>query len=112
MADGRDIIEEVRLIIMDLSGKTGDLEATYPESTLEELKSYLEEADKWVKLCRKKVWLRGLEGTEKAQACLDVANRLQDSLDQPGVAVDAAADLAGKLDSLARLIATKAQVLT
>lgn len=112
MADGRDLMEEVRQIIMDLSAKTGDLEGTYPEATLEELKSYLEEADKWVKLCRKKVWLRGLEGTEKAQACLDTANKLQDSWDQPAVAVEAAADLASKLDSLARLIATKSQVLT
>jgi len=112
MADGRDLMEEVREIIMDLSSKTDDLEATYPESTLAELKSYLEEADKWVKLCRKKVWLRGLEGTEKAQACLDTANKLQDSWEQPAVAVEAAADLASKLDSLARLIATKSQVLT
>lgn len=112
MADGRQLIEETRDILLDVSARTGDPEGTYTDEERAELERYLEDGRKWVKLCRKKVWLRGQEGTGRAQACLDVAVKLQNSLAEAAVAVEAAADLSQRLDSLARLIATKAQVLT
>jgi hypothetical protein len=47
-----------------------------------------------------------------AQACLDAANTLLAGLAAPEVAMEAASDLAYRLESLARLLSTKSQVLT
>ena len=112
MADGRQHIEDTYTIIQKASGRIGDLEDTYSADELAELQIYLESAEKWVKLCRRKVWLRGQEGTAMAQGCLDSANRLEIALDDPEAGVDTMAELSAKLESLARVLSTKSQVLT
>jgi hypothetical protein len=112
MADGREHIEDSYAIILDVASRLDGQKGSYSDDEFAELGRYVEAAQKWVGLCRKKVWLRGSEGTERAQKCLGSAQKLQAGLDQPSVAVDAAGDLAAQLESLARVIATKSQVLT
>ena len=112
MADGRSIIEEVYGIIQEVSNGLGDLEGVFSDEAFSELERYVESSRKWVKLCRKKVWLRGKQGTKMAQGCLDAANEFKAALDDPPAANEAAAGLSQQLEVLARLIATKAQVLT
>jgi hypothetical protein len=112
MADGRDVIEQVNDLLPDFPGKTEGLGVIYTADELAELRSYLAGAQKWIALCRRKVWLRGHEGTHMAQGCLDAAGRLQGSLERPDQALEAAADLSFRLEALARIISTKSQVLT
>jgi hypothetical protein len=112
MADGRDIIEQVHAIIQEVSGRLAGLKPTFSDQELAEFTGYIESSQKWLKLCRKKVWLRGAEGTGMAQVCLDKATQLRDSLSDPCPANVAAAALSQQLESLARVISTKAQILT
>lgn len=115
MADGRDLIEQAYQIITELAGKGDSLVKGFGQEQAEEFKTELEAAVKWVKLCRDKVWLRGKQGTDMAQECLDSANRLKAGLADPAdaaAAVEAVADLSLRLETLARLIASKVQVLT
>ena len=112
MADGREIIEETYKIVVAISDGLGDLKPTYPEELFGGLEGSTASCLKWAKLCRGKVWLRSAEGTGLAQGCLDVAKELKANLGQPAAASEAAAALSSQLESLARLIATKAQVLT
>lgn len=112
VADGRDLIEETVVIIGQLVEKLPAVKPHYSDEEFKELESYLESAGKWVAACRKKVWLRGKEGTDMAQKCLDVAKHLQEVLDKPAAALETAADLAYQLENLARVIATKSQVMT
>ena len=112
MTDGRQIIEDTHSIIMGVSNGLDNVEGNFSEEEFAEFKLYVVEAQKWVRLCRKKVWLRGKEGTDMAQGCLDAALDLKAALDDPSRAVDAAGDVSSKLESLARVIATKSQVLT
>ena len=112
VADGRQHIEDTTAIIEEVSARLGDLKDGYSADQLAELEMYLESAQKWVKLCRRKVWLRGQEGTAMAQGCLDSANQLQAAMKEPDDAIEAVAELSYKLESLARVLSTKSQVLT
>lgn len=112
MANGMEIIEQVHGIIDEQGQALDGLRGTFPDEALAQFTATMESAAKWVKLCRRKVWLRGKQGTEMAQGCLDAANRLIAAMDNPAAANEAAADLAGRLEELARLLATKVQVLT
>ena len=112
MADGRDHIEEVHTILVDLVSRLEEQKGNYPDDKLDELQKNLQAAQTHLRSCRKKVWLRSKEGTEMAQKGLEYAQKLQKGYDQPAVAVDAAQNLAAQLESLARLIASKSQVLT
>ncbi|MGC8826509.1 MAG: hypothetical protein ACP5TV_05830 [Anaerolineae bacterium] len=112
MADGRDLIEETVVIIGQLVERLPAVKPQYSDEEFKELESYLESASKWVASCRKKVWLRGKEGTDMAQKCLDAAKHLQEVLDKPAAALETAADLTYQLENLARVIATKSQVMT
>lgn len=112
MADGRQHIEDTRTIILETAAGLDNLEDSYSEEEFAEFEEYLEDAQKWVQMCRRKVWLRGQEGTAMAQGCLDAANQLQAHINEPSIAVEALADLSFKLESLARVLATKSQVLT
>lgn len=112
MADGRDHIEDTNTIIQEVAGQLGDLKETYSADQLDEFEMYLESAQKWVSLCRRKVWLRGQEGTAMAQGCLDSANQLQAAIKEPDDAIEALADVSYRLESLARVLSTKSQVLT
>jgi hypothetical protein len=47
-----------------------------------------------------------------AQGCLDSANQLQAVLREPDEAIEALADVSYRLESLARVLSTKSQVLT
>jgi len=112
VADGRDHIEDANTIIQEVAGQLGDLGDTYSADQLAEFEMYLESAQKWVKLCRRKVWLRGQEGTAMAQGCLDSANQLQAVIKGPDDAIEALVEVSYKLESLARVLSTKSQVLT
>jgi len=112
MTDGRQLIEDTRAIILEIAAGLDSLKEPFSDDEFAEFEMYLESAQKWVKLCRKKVWLRGKEGTDMAQGCLEAAERLQASLDDPEAAIDAMAEVSSKLESLARVISTKSQVLT
>ncbi len=112
MADGRDLIEETVALIGQIAEQLPAVKSHYSDAEYEELQSYLESAGKWADSCRKKVWLRGKEGTDMAQQCLNAARELQGSLDKPAVALEAAASLSFQLENLARVIATKSQVMT
>ena len=112
MADGRNHIEEVHTILFDLVSRLEEQKGSYPDDKLAELQKYLQAAQNHVRSCRKKVWLRSKEGTEMAQKCLEYAQELQSGYDQSSVAVGAAQNLMAQLESLARLVASKSQVLT
>lgn len=112
MADGRQHIEDTRAIILEVAAGMDRIKETMSDDEFAEFEMYINSAQDWVKSCRRKVWLRGQEGTARAQRCLDTAQELQASLDQPAKAVDAAGDLSVQLESLARILATKSQVLT
>lgn len=112
MTDGRQLIEDTRAIILEVAAGLDGLKGAFSDDEFAEFEMYLESAQKWVNLCRKKVWLRGKEGTDMAQGCLEAAERLQASLDDPEAAIDAMAEVSSKLESLARVISTKSQVLT
>ena len=112
MTDGREIIEEAYKVIMGVSGGLGDLKGSYSEEAFVEFEESIGSCVKWAKLCRNKVWLRTGEGIERAQPCLDAANRLKANVANPDAANDAASDLSSQLETLARIIATKAQVIT
>jgi hypothetical protein len=112
VADGREFVEQAYVIVNDVAGSLEHLRDGYPEETFGEFEDYIGASIKWAKLCRNKVWLRSHEGTELARSCLDAANRLRGSLAQPALATEAGADLSSQLESLARLISTKAQIIT
>ena len=112
MADGREIIEEAYKIITGISHGLGELKGIYSEEAFAEFEESIGSCVKWAKLCRNKVWLRTGEGIERAQPCLDAANRLKANVANPDAANDAASDLSSQLETLARIIATKAQVIT
>ena len=112
MADGRELIEQAYQIITELASKGDGLVKGFTPDQAEEFKAEMEAAVKWVKLCRDKVWLRGKQGTDMARECLDSANRLKAELANAPAAVEAVADLSLRLETLARLIASKVQVLT
>ena len=112
MADGRQHIEDTRAIILEVAAGMDGIMETMSDDEYTEFEMYINSAQDWVESCRKKVWLRGQEGTAKAQRCLDTAQELQGSLHQPTKAVDAAGDLSAQLESLARVLATKSQTLT
>lgn len=111
MADGRQHIEDTRTIILEVAGGLDGYKNTMSEDQFAEFELYTESAQKWVKLCRRKVWLRGQEGTAVAQRCLNSANELRTAND-PETAIEAMAEVSAKLESLARLLSTKSQVLT
>jgi len=112
MADGRDLIEEAFNIVKETSDGLLNFKAKYPAEAFAEFEGVVTSALKWLKLCRGKVWLRGLEGTTLAQGCLDAAKQLKAALDDPHAAIEAAGDLSGQAEQLAKIIATKVQVLT
>lgn len=112
MADGRELIEQVVVILGQLPAQVDAVKGSYSDDERTELDEIVEGANKWVGMCRKKQWLRGAEGTAMAQGCLDAAQRMQDSLDTPASAIDEAADLTSQLERLARLLATKSTVMT
>ena len=112
MADGRELIEQAYQIITELASKGDSLVKDLADDQADEFKTEMDAAVKWVKLCRDKVWLRGKQGTDMAQECLESANRIKAAIADPAAMVEAVADLSLRLETLARLIASKVQVLT
>ncbi len=112
MADGRQMIEEVYKTITGISERLEELKGNFSEDAFAEFEGAIESCLKWGKLCRGKVWLRTAEGTDRAQGCFDAAERLMAGLDNPETAGAEADDLAAQLESLARILATKSQIIT
>jgi hypothetical protein len=112
VADGRELIEQIVVILGEVPAQVKAVAGGYSADQRIELDEILAGATKWVGMCRKKQWLRGVEGTGMAQGCLDAAQRLQNSLADPATAIDEAADLSSQLERLARLVATKSTVMT
>ena len=112
VADGRESIEDAYKIITSAADGLGDLKGRYSKEAFAEFEASIGSCQKWVKLCRNKVWLRTGEGIDRAQSCLEAAQRMQADLNNPAAANEAAADLSSQLETLARIISTKAQIIT
>jgi hypothetical protein len=108
MNDGRQIINETYKIIKEV---IGELEGQR-DNHFEELNKDVGVCLKWAQKCQNKVWLRSKEGTDLAQGCKDEAEKLKKHLNDGSVAIEAALDLSMQLESLAKIIANKATVLT
>lgn len=108
MSDGRQTINETYKIIKEVSE---ELEGQKDHHS-EDLKKDVGVCLKWVQKCQNKVWLRSKEGTELAQGCKDEAVKLKKHLADSSIALEAALDLSMQLESLAKIIASKATVLT
>jgi hypothetical protein len=105
-------VEEAYQVVVWVAGERDGLQGTYSAEELTELDSVIASCAKWAKLCRGKVWLRSAEGTARSEGCLVAASELKTNIGKPAAAIDAAIDLSSQLESLARVIATKAQVIT
>lgn len=112
MSDGRDIMKETYKIIKKISGEIDSKKGNYSDEKFETIKKELEESLNWAKKNRNSVWLRTAEGTGLAQGCLDEAKILEENIDDEKEAVGKTLDLKIKLESLAKIIATKASVMT
>jgi len=112
MSDGRDIMKETYKIIKKISAEFDSKKGDFSDEKFETIKKELEESLKWAKKNRNSVWLRTAEGTGLAQGCLDEAEKLQEVIDEEKKAADKVLDLKIKLESLAKIIATKASVMT
>ena len=108
MNDGRQIINETYKIIKEVSG---ELEGQR-DNHFKDLNKDIGVCLKWAQKCQNKVWLRSKEGTDLAQGCKDEAEKLKKHLTDGSVALEAALDLSMQLESLAKIIASKATVLT
>lgn len=108
MGDGRQIIDETYKIVKEVSEELEEQK----DSRFEDLKKDVGVCLRWVQKCQNKVWLRSKEGTDLAQGCKDEAEELKKHLTDASVAREAALDLSMRLESLAKIIANKATVLT
>lgn len=112
MSDGRQIIDETYQIIKGIAEQLGEKKQNFADDVFAKLEGNVGASLTWAKKCRNSVWLRSKEGTDLAAGCQESANLLKESLSDPTAATDAAISLLSKLDSLARIIATKASVMT
>jgi hypothetical protein len=112
MSDGRDIMKETYKIIKELSGDFDSKKGEFSDEKFRSTKKELEESLKWAKKNRSSVWLRTAEGTKLAKGCLEEAKNLEEKINDEKEAADKALDLKIKLESLAKIIATKASVMT
>jgi hypothetical protein len=112
MSDGRDIMKETYKIIKNLFGEFESKKEDFSDEKYESVKKELEESLKWAKKNRNSVWLRTAEGTGLAQGCLEEVKKLEEKIDDEKEAANKALDLKIKLESLAKIIATKASVMT
>jgi hypothetical protein len=112
MEDGRQIISETYKVIRGIAEELEQLKKDSPEASLSDVEQYIESSLSWAKRCLNKVWLRSSEGTQLAKGCLDAANELKAKAANPASALEEAINLSAKLESLARIIATKASVMT
>lgn len=112
MDDGRVIIDETYKIIKGIADTLEEKKDNYSVEVFTSLKNDVNESLNWAKKCRNKVWLRSKEGTDLAQGCLDAANQLNGKLESNEVLSDESYALFMKLESLAKIIATKASVMT
>lgn len=112
MDDGRVIIDETYKIIKGIADNLEEKKGSFAESAFASLKKDVEDSLSWAKKCRNKVWLRSKEGTDMAQGCFDAANALKEKLDNAVTLSDESFALVLKLENLAKIIATKASVMT
>lgn len=112
MDDGRVIIDETYKIIKGIADTLEGKKDNFTEDIFKSLKNDVNESLNWAKKCRNKVWLRSKEGTDLAQGCLDAANQLNNKLENNEVLSNESYALLMKLESLAKIIATKASVMT
>lgn len=112
MSDGRIIIDDTYKVIKGISEELESKKANFSEDAFAKLAEDVDASLTWAKKCRNKVWLRSLEGTDLATGCFEAANKLKEDLDGGKANADAASGLLNKLDALARIIATKASVMT
>jgi len=112
MSDGRDIMKNTYKIIKKISDELELKKENFSDEKYESVKKELEESLKWAKKNRNSVWLRTAEGAGLAQGCLDVSKELEEKIDDEEEAADKALDLKIKLESLAKIISTKASVMT
>ena len=112
MEDGRQVISETYKVIRGIVEGLEQVKKDSPETSFTEVEKYIESSLGWAKKCLNKVWLRSSEGTQLAKGCLDVANELKAKATNPASALEEAINLSSLLESLAKIIATKASVMT
>ena len=112
MSDGREIINETYKKIKAIAEDVEARKAEFSESDYQRLEKEVTSSLDWAKKCRNKVWLRSKEGTDLAQGCLDAALTLESGLESKEGFWDASSSLLYKLENLAKIIATKASVMT
>lgn len=112
MEDGRKIIDETYQVIKGIADGLDEKKQNYSEEVFSGLEQDINDSLNWAKKCRNKVWLRSKEGTDLATGCLEAAKQLQENLENTNAAADAASSLLLKLEALAKIIATKASVMT
>jgi hypothetical protein len=112
MSDGRDIINQAYKTVREISKNLDEVKKNFSEKESENFENEVKECVDWAKKCRNKVWLRSKEGADMAQGCLDAVLEIEKSLDSGGGALSAAEFAKFKLESLAKVIATKASVMT
>lgn len=111
MSDGREIIDETYKLVKGTLESLEGFKESYSEEHYAELLETITGSVEWAKKCRNKVWLRSKEGTDLAQGCLNAAVALNEVMGK-SESLDGAASLNYKLESLAKVIATKASVMT
>ncbi|MBW8382511.1 MAG: hypothetical protein K0M69_08345 [Youngiibacter sp.] len=111
MSDGREIIDETYKLIKGIAESLDGSKESYSDENYAELSETISSSVDWAKKCRNKVWLRSKEGTDLAQGCFDSASALKEEIGSTA-ALEGAASLNYKLESLAKIIATKASVMT
>lgn len=112
MSDGRDIINQAYSTLKEIADVMDLAKENFSDKNFQEYKKEFDESLAWAKKCRNKVWLRSKEGTDLAQGCLDAINELKENTDDENKAVQLSFNVKYKLESLAKIIATKASVMT
>jgi len=112
MSDGRDIINQAYKTVREISKNVEESKKNFSDKESEDFENEVKECVDWAKKCRNKVWLRSKEGTDLAQGCLEAVLDIEKNLKNGEAAVTAAETANFKLESLAKVIATKASVMT
>lgn len=112
MSDGREIIAQTYTALKEIASTFDSKKEEFSEKDYRELKKEVDEALIWAKKCRNKVWLRSKEGTDLALGCLNTVKELEESINDGSKASEIAFNIKYKLESLAKIIATKASVMT
>ncbi len=112
MSDGRDVINQTYKAVKEISTNMEAVRSKFSDQEFESFKIEITECVTWAKKCRNKVWLRSKEGTDLAQGCLNAVEAIETEIQNGAEGLQAAETAKFKLESLAKVISTKASVMT